>query len=151
MHMNYWTEIPLCVCCIASACASTFLQRSDDLLNFYQSTRLPPPHLTLSFSLIQISISSLGGLTLDVLDEIYSDEPHPHKRLSDWAAAPSEWTTMAGLDPELSNPETLSVSEGSTLPPYPCWPMGALCTKWDPAYWYHGRSLGDWGELRWRG
>lgn len=62
MHMNYWTEIPLCVCCIASACASTFLQRSDDLLNFYQSTRLPPPHLTLSFSLIQISISSFGGI-----------------------------------------------------------------------------------------
>lgn len=51
-------------------------------------------------------------------------------------------------DPELSHPETLS--EGSTLPPYPHWPVGCACwasaPKWDPVYCYHGRSLGDWGE-----
>lgn len=55
-------------------------------------------------------------------------------------------------DPELSNPETLS--EGNTLPPPPCWPVGALvgplcqvgsCVllPWQVTWWLR------W--VRWRG
>lgn len=98
-----------------------FLQRSGNLLNFNSHPDFHHHILTFhSFrSRYQSPLWEINPGCLGWELQRWTWSPGEVIWLS---CSPSVWTTMAGL----SNPETPSVSEGSTLPAYTRWPVGAL-------------------------
>lgn len=92
-----------------------------------------------------------GRLTRDVLDESYRGEPDPQIPWRGYlmSFSPSVQTTMLGLAQHFPTRKHCECQRATFYhhTPTDLWVLLLdLCTKCDPVYCYHGRSLRDWGE-----